>query len=97
MRVSVPPPKSRAHIGRNFTSTMKNSRSLELLVAMMSAASGPWAGLAKVFKHAFATPKIRFSKRYPEQSSRQAMRGQRRAQGGPGIVLKDGVYVSRSV
>lgn len=41
-------------------------------------------------------PRIRFSKRYPEQSSRQAMRGSRRAQGGPGIVLREGVYVARS-
>ncbi len=32
-------------------------------------------------------------RRYPEQSSRQAMRGSRRAQGGPGIVLIDGAYV----
>lgn len=36
------------------------------------------------------------ARRYPEQSSRQAMRGQRRAQGGPGIVLVDGAYVPRS-
>ena len=27
------------------------------------------------------------TKRYPEQSSRQAMRGHRRAQGGPGVEL----------
>ena len=32
------------------------------------------------------------ARKYPEQSSRQALRGQRRAQGGPGIVLIDGVY-----
>lgn len=77
---------------------MKNdSRSLELLVAMMTAASGPWRGLASVFKHAFKAPRIRSSKRYPEQSSRQAMRAHRRAQGGPGIELRDGVYIARSV
>lgn len=37
------------------------------------------------------------SRRYPEQSSRQAMRGYRRAQGGPGIELnrKTGEYDSR--
>lgn len=37
------------------------------------------------------------SKRYPEQSSRQAMRGYRRAQRGPGIELntKTGEYDSR--
>ncbi len=29
---------------------------------------------------------------YPEQSSRQGMRGARRAQGGPGIELVGGVY-----
>lgn len=38
-------------------------------------------------------------RRYPEQSSRQAVRGQRRAQGGPGIVLVDKThtYVAREV
>lgn len=36
------------------------------------------------------------ARRYPEQSSRQAMRGQRRAQGGPGIELVGGVYVARN-
>lgn len=36
---------------------------------------------------AFRMPSIRTSKRYPEQSSRQAMRNFRRQQGGPGIVL----------
>lgn len=34
--------------------------------------------------------------RYPEQSSRQAMRAHRRAQGGPGIELVNGAYVPRS-
>ena len=33
--------------------------------------------------------------RYPEQSRRQAMRGMRRAQGGPGIELVDGKYLPR--
>lgn len=33
---------------------------------------------------------------YPEQSARQAQRGQRRAQGGPGLFrMKDGTYVPR--
>jgi len=36
---------------------------------------------------AFRTPRIQISKRYPEQSTRQQLRGQRRAQGGPGITL----------
>jgi hypothetical protein len=41
-------------------------------------------------------PRIRYSRRYPEQSSRQAMRGARRQQGGKGIVLTSGgVYVAR--
>lgn len=31
-------------------------------------------------------------KRYPEQSSRQAMRAHRRAQGGPGIVLDQSTH-----
>ena len=44
---------------------------------------------------AFKPPRVRFhgtSKRYPEQSSRQAMRGHRRAQGGPGIVLDQSTH-----
>lgn len=36
------------------------------------------------------------NKRYPEQSTRQAMRGERRAQGGPGIVLVNGEWVPRT-
>lgn len=52
---------------------------------MMS--SGPCGGLAKLFKSAFKAPRARTNRRYPEQSSRQAMRGHRRAQGGPGIEL----------
>lgn len=39
------------------------------------------------------TPKF-VGRRYPEQSSRQALRGHRRAQGGPGIVLVNGRYES---
>lgn len=62
---------------------------------MMS--SGPWGGLAKLFKSAFKAPRVRTSHRYPEQSTRQALRGQRRAQGGPGLVLIDGVeWAARS-
>lgn len=34
-------------------------------------------------------------KRYPEQSSRQAVRGARRAQGGPGIELVGNVWQAR--
>jgi hypothetical protein len=48
------------------------------------------------FGSAFKPPRIRISKRYPEQSSRQAMRGSRRAQGGPGIELVNGQYVPRA-
>lgn len=36
---------------------------------------------------AFRAPRIHPRKRYPEQSTRQELRGQRRAQGGPGITL----------
>ena len=45
----------------------------------------------------FGAPRIRTSKRYPEQSSRQEMRAFRRQQGGPGIVLdtKINQYVPR--
>lgn len=35
--------------------------------------------------------------RYPEQSSRQALRGSRRAQGGNGIVLVGGVYEPKAI
>lgn len=40
--------------------------------------------------------KYRGNRRYPEQSSRQAQRGMRRAQGGPGLVLKGGEYHPRT-
>lgn len=36
---------------------------------------------------AFLAPRFSGRKRYPEQSTRQQLRGQRRAQGGPGITL----------
>lgn len=77
---------------------MKNqSRSIAVLGALLAAGSGPWAGIARALKHAFpAVTPVRTRKHYPEQSSRQALRGLRRAQGGPGIVLRDGVYVARS-
>ena len=42
------------------------------------------------------SPKGRVSRRYPEQSSRQAVRGARRQQGGNGIVLtSEFQYVER--
>jgi hypothetical protein len=56
------------------------------------------AGLSAVPSHAAAAPALRMpsvrkpSKHYPEQSSRQALRGMRRAQGGPGLVLVRGKY-----
>ena len=41
-------------------------------------------------------PKVRVTNRYPEQSSRQSMRGARRQQGGNGLVLtSEFVYVKR--
>jgi hypothetical protein len=36
---------------------------------------------------ALRAPRISRRKRYPHQSTRQELRGQRRAQGGPGITL----------
>jgi hypothetical protein len=52
-------------------------------VAMTSVALSPNTIAAPSFK----LPSFRGRKRYPGQSTRQAMRGMRRAQGGPGIDL----------
>lgn len=73
---------------------------MAILGALIAASSGPWAGLSRALSSAGipvirTTSPVRTRNQYPEQSSRQAMRGQRRAQGGPGIVLRDGVYVAR--
>lgn len=53
--------------------------------------------------HASGGPRRRYrikpsgTRHYPEQSDRQALRGQRRAQGGPGLMrMRDGTYVPRS-
>lgn len=45
------------------------------------------ASTGDIPQQAFRMPRIRTSKNYPEQSSRQAMRQFRRQQGGPGIAL----------
>ena len=58
--------------------------SLASLIAM--AAFGVSSGNHSIEpQQAFRMPRIRTSKRYPQHSSRQAMRS--RQQGGPGIVL----------
>ena len=65
------------------------------ILAMASILAAGANGAAQVAAPYF--PRLRArertGKRYPEQSSRQAMRGHRRAQGGPGIVLVDGMYL----
>lgn len=72
---------------------MQKSRSLLAAVAaLLDRSAGP------NFFYNAVTPRERTprtNKRYPEQSSRQALRGERRAQGGPGIELVDGRYVAR--
>lgn len=76
---------------------MKNqSRSLAILATMLSAASGPWGGLAKIFRFASPSGRIRYSQAYPEQPRRQALRGSRRAQGGPGLEFVDGSWQARA-
>lgn len=67
---------------------MRNSKfsMLSSIAAALSMGSMPGA------ESAFKPPRIRVSKRYPEQSSRQTMRGHRRAQGGPGLVLVGNKY-----
>ena len=52
---------------------------------------GPRGGNGRSRGHSYRVG----GKRYPEQSSRQALRGLRRAQGGPGIVLVGGKYQPR--
>lgn len=64
--------------------------------AMAAAALGLFGIGAEFAAGAFKPPRIRTRNRYPEQSSRQAMRGHRRAQGGPGIKLVEGQYVARA-
>lgn len=72
---------------------MQKSR---LSFAAMAAAALGLSGIrAESAGIPFKPPRIRTRNRYPEQSSRQAMRGYRRAQGGPGIELVDGQYMRR--
>lgn len=74
---------------------MRSSKS-----SLIAAMSGILAGISPrdLPQRAFRVPRIRTHKRYPEQSSRQAMRAHRRQQGGPGIVLDTatGQYVPRA-
>jgi hypothetical protein len=64
---------------------MKNINTMAAMaaVAMAAGSLSPSAVAAPAFK----LPSFSFRKRYPEQSTRQVMRGMRRAQGGPGIDL----------
>lgn len=70
---------------------MRSSKS-----SLIAAVSGILAG--GVSHHDIPQRAFRAQKRYPEQSSRQAMRAHRRQQGGPGIVLDTttGHYVPRA-
>ena len=64
--------------------------------AALAAAALGLSGIgAESAAGALKPPRIRIRNRYPEQSSRQAMRGARRAQGGPGIELVEGTYMRR--
>lgn len=67
-----------------------DKRSLLAMASILGFGAGHAA--APQFKPA----RISTKKRYPEQSSRQEMRGFRRAQGGPGIVLDGTEYVARA-
>ena len=55
------------------------------LAAMVAGMLGSLSVTANAGSSPFRAPRIRSRKRYPEQSTRQAMRGHRRAQGGPGL------------
>ena len=76
-------------------------KSATLILAAISAIATAGAGIASFAKSAaLSRPsparRIRTS-RYPEQSARQALRGMRRAQGGPGLLrMPDGSYVPRN-
>ena len=78
------------------------------LGAMGNAANGAAAAVANIKRAAQQSPGPRGGrgrsrghklpaggKRYPEQSSRQELRGFRRARGGPGLVLVGGEYQVR--
>lgn len=79
----------------------KSSISLSILSALAAAGMSAAAATGIVDRSAPVRRSYRGSMsrvhhrpsgyRYPEQSTRQALRGQRRAQGGPGLVLIDGV------
>jgi hypothetical protein len=62
------------------------NRTLGILPALIGALLAG-ASMPAAMMRAAAMPKPRVRKAYPERSSRQQMRGFRRAQGGPGITL----------
>lgn len=67
-----------------------------LAVAPTAQASRlPQVGRLHRMRYSNAMPRRSSGKHYPEQSSRQALRGARRAQGGPGIDLINNAYVVR--
>ena len=77
---------------------MLNSRRMSLATLMAIASiSGLSAVAHEVPAQRGISKRKKRGRKYPEQSSRQALRGQRRAQGGPGIVLVGGVYEVRGV
>lgn len=73
---------------------MQKSRSLLAAVAAILGGQVPPNFFLGAESHSHA-PRQRSSKRYPEQSSRQALRKARRAQGGPGLVLAGNHYIVR--
>lgn len=92
---------------------MRNTRIGIAALAAIAASGAAFASLAETVKpapsspprraHASGGPRRRYrikpsgTSHYPEQSDRQALRGQRRAQGGPGLMrMGDGTYVPRS-
>lgn len=73
--------------------TMRNTPSGLISAIQLLAMGASMPGAPSISAPRFRNP----SKRYPEQSSRQAMRGHRRAQGGPGIELNPHNFVYRPV
>lgn len=73
---------------------MRNSR-----IGLAAMAALAFAGMSVAADAVAPTPRRarKPKRRYPEQSARQALRGMRRAQGGPGLMrMRDGTYVPRS-
>jgi hypothetical protein len=73
---------------------MRNSR-----IGLAAMAALAFAGMSVAADAVAPTPRRapKPKRRYPEQSARQALRGQRRAQGGPGLLrMTNGSYVPRN-